>query len=216
MEQLSARLATSLGSFGIGVTTTSIGGIEIREIPGPPLGTFTARSATLQLGFAADLSSDVTMGAAFRYLYEKIYLDETTGIGFDLGGHYVMPFKGLTAGISFSNLGRLRAHQNEASDLPGEARVGASYQLQFDEWRAEVHGSSAHPLTKGTSRLQVGSEIAYQETFTARFGYQTRYEVRGLSAGVGIAYKIVQCDYAYIPFSSGLGNAHIFSLAIHF
>jgi hypothetical protein len=216
VEQLSARVATPLGSVGIGLTTASIGGIEIREIPGPAQGTFTARSATLQLGFASDLSSDVTIGGVARYLYEKIYLDETTGISLDLGGNYVTPFKGLTAGISLRNLGKLKSYRSVATDLPSEARIGARYEIRFDELRAEVHGSSAHPIKAGISRLHVGTEIAYQETFTVRFGYQTGYDVRGLSAGFGIAYNIAQFDYAYIPFSSGLGTAHIFSLAIQF
>jgi hypothetical protein len=47
---------------------------------------------------------------------------------------------------------------------------------------------------------------------TIRFGYETGYEYRAFSAGVGLQYNIFMIDYAYIPFSSQMGTAHIISV----
>jgi hypothetical protein len=56
----------------------------------------------------------------------------------------------------------------------------------------------------------------YNNTFAARVGYQTGYEARGFSAGIGIEWGSLRFDYAYLPFSYGLGNANQFSLQFSF
>jgi hypothetical protein len=56
----------------------------------------------------------------------------------------------------------------------------------------------------------------YDHALALRLGYETGYESRGFTAGLGFCYSIVQLDYAYVPFSLGLGEAHIFSMGFQF
>ena len=62
-----------------------------------------------------------------------------------------------------------------------------------------------------TSHL--GGEYQAGEHLRLRAGYQTA-ENRGLSAGLGLVVKHWIIDYAYVPFESGLGDAHWLSLQL--
>jgi hypothetical protein len=206
----------SFGTVGFAVTNTNISDIEIREQPGSPIGTFNAHFAAIHLSFARTVLDAVSVGGSVKYLYEKLYVDETTGYGVDLGALYRTPFEGLTAGVSVTNLGRLRQFRSEASQLPSMGRIGGTYGFTLGEFAFTVNAAGAKDLHRSDAHAQVGVETIYDSALAVRLGYQTGYESRGLSAGLGFHFSFVRVDYAYLPFSLGLGDAHIFSLGFRF
>ncbi len=64
--------------------------------------------------------------------------------------------------------------------------------------------------------IHVGSEIVYDKQFALRVGYVTDYEAKGISAGAGFYWNGFNIDYAFTPFSYGIGNANTFSLVYTF
>lgn len=206
----------AFGTVGFAVTNTNIDDIEIREVPGPPIGTFNAHFAAVRLSFARNVFNTLSVGGAVKYLYEKLYIDETTGYGVDLGALYRTPFDGLTAGISVTDLGRLSQFRSEPSQLPSMGRIGGSYAFNLGSFALTVNAAAAKDLHRSDTHALVGVETIYDNALAVRLGYQTGYESRGLSAGLGFQYSFVQVDYAYVPFSLGLGDAHIFSLGFRF
>ena len=215
-EIVGTQIPFSFGTFGLTVLNTNVRGIEIRERPGPPLGTFTARFATFQAGFATKVSDGLLVGGALKYIYEKLYVDEATGIGFDFGAAYRTPVEGLTAGISMTNLGELGEFRNDASQLPAVGRIGASYILLYGEVMLTSSVALAKGLHQTQTHAQLGLEAVYDHMLALRIGYEAGYETRGVAAGLGIRYSILQFDYAYLPFSLGLGDAHLFSIGFQF
>ena len=215
-EHLSGRFSLASGSMGVAVSATSVPGIEIRDVPGPPVGTFSARFATFQLGYAQRILDDVVLGASSKYLYEKIYKHEATGFGVDVGITYRTPIRGFSAAFAVTNLGSLGQFRDQGSDLPGFTRLGASYSSQYDDFDYLISTAWAQSLRFYESHLQASLEASYKRTMTARFGYQTGYDSRGLSAGIGFRYEFIQFDYAYVPFSLALGDGHLFSLGFRF
>ena len=215
-EFLAVRIPVAAGTLGLGGSINSVPGIEIRDVPGPSLGTFSARFASFQMGYAQAVTRDVVIGASTKYLYEKLYVDEAAGFGFDAGLTYSTPLPGLNVGFAVTNLGRLQQFQNESSDLPTFSRVGASYALQQDEFDFSFSGAWANNLRDHESHLQGSLEAVYSQKVSLRCGYQTGYESRALSAGLGIHFDFIQLDYAYVPFSLGLGDSHLFSLGFQF
>jgi len=215
-EFLAARIPFASGTLGLGVSTNSVPGIEIRDVPGPALGTFSARFATFQLGYSQNLTNDIILGASAKYLYEKLYVDEATGFGLDAGIVYCTPVQGLNAGFALTNIGGLQEFRSDRSDLPTFSRVGASYAFQQDELCFSLSGSWASNLRDRENHLQGSLETTYNQKVSLRVGYQTGYESRALSAGIGIRFEFVQLDYAYVPFSLGLGDSHLFSLGFQF
>lgn len=215
-EHIAARIPVFGGNLGLEVSANSVPGIEIRDVPGPSLGTFSARFAAFQIGYAQNLSHDIIFGASAKYLYEKLYVDEATGIGFDAGMIYNTPVQGLTAGFAVTNIGSLQQFRNDRSDLPAFSRVGASYAFRHDDFDFSFSGAWALNLRDPESHMQAGFESIYAQKLSLRLGYQSGYESRALSAGIGIRIDFVQFDYAYVPFGLGLGDSHLFSLGFQF
>ncbi|MBI3585529.1 MAG: PorV/PorQ family protein [Ignavibacteriales bacterium] len=215
-EFIAARLPFSFGTFGVAIGNNNVKGIELRDIPGPAIGTFSARSAFLQGSFAANVVENLNVGGTVKYLYEKIYVDEATGYGFDIGATYRTPLSGLVAGFAVTNLGSLGQLRNETSQVPSFARLGATYSFTESDFNCSAGATLANDAKQSAAHVQLGFETIYDKTFAARIGYVTGYETRGLTAGIGVHYSLVKFDYAYVPFSLGLGDAHLFSLGFQF
>jgi hypothetical protein len=47
-----------------------------------------------------------------------------------------------------------------------------------------------------------------------RFGYKNGYDVQGVTMGLGVGWKSLRFDYAYLPIDYELGDAHRFSLSL--
>jgi hypothetical protein len=215
-EFLGTQIPLSIGTLGLAISTNSVPGIEIRESPGPALGTFSARFAAIQMGFAVRPIENVSVGVSVKYLYEKLYADDATGFGIDAGIVYHTPITGLQAGASVTNTGTLQQFRNERSDLPTFLRAGATYAFELQEFAFSASVATANNLQYAEHHLLGSLEGTYNHFISLRAGYATGYDARGLSAGLGVKYQFVQFDYAYIPFSLGLGDGHLFTLGFQF
>ena len=79
-----------------------------------------------------------------------------------------------------------------------------------------VSGEFQKYIDNDDIHFNTGAEAVYNKTFALRAGYQTGYEAKGFTAGIGVAWGSLNFDYAYTPFSLGLGNANQFSLQFSF
>lgn len=199
---------------GVRVFTTAVRGIEIREIPGPPLGTFDAQTAAIGALVAFPYGPDALLGISVNHVYEKILVDEASSVLFDVGGLYKTPIEGLTAGLSLRHFGTSDAMRARRSRLPTEARVGIAYAMQFDDLALRSMAGLATQNGQPDPRIQLGAEGLFADMLSIRIGYQTGYTARGLSAGVGITHDVLFFDYAFLPTLEGLGHAHIITLGI--
>lgn len=213
---LFVSIPTSFVNAGLSVSTTSIGGIEIRDIPGPPAGTFSARSATIAALFGFQVDADLSVGASLKHAYEKIYVDEAASVLFDIGAVYKLPFEGLTGGASIRHFGIADKMRDLRPRAPTQASFGLSYKNTLDQFDVLGVASVTSGTVSGSARSQFGVECAYANTVSLRLGYQSAFEVRGLSFGLGLSYGLFSFDYGSIPFSDGLGNGHLVSVGIIF
>jgi hypothetical protein len=211
-ELLSLAAPLKLGTIAFSIANTSVDGIEVREVPGPALGTFNYQSASFQILYAVEISQSICIGIAPKYLYEKIYVDEATGYSIDAGILYQPSLNGIILGCSLTGLGSLGAFHFEQTDLPSQIRLGGTYSFLIQEFSFRTALAFSSELGTSLHHLHLGGEATYDNTMTLRFGYATGYDIRGFSAGIGIRYNIAVVDYAYIPFSLQTGNAHIISI----
>jgi len=214
-ECLSIAAPFSFGSLSLSIANTSVDGLELRTIPGPAIGTFNTQSTSFQLTYGVELTQNIRIGIAPKYLYEKIFVDEATGYGIDAGVIYTPPVDGVNLGCSLTNLGSLSAFRNERTDLPSQIRVGGTYSFNLDEMIFRAATTFSSEFGTSINHCSIGGEVTYDHTFTARFGYQTGIDTRGFSAGIGIRYSFVSVDYAYVPFSLQIGNSHLISIGFN-
>lgn len=215
-EFIGVRFPLAKGSAALAVSANAIPGIEIREKPGPAIGTFTARFASLEAGFAADVWENFSAGVTAKYLYQKLYLDDAVGFGIDLGILYQTPIAGLQVAAAVTNSGRVEQFRGERSDLPTFARVGAAYHIGVDDFHFRISASSASSLQNSENHIAGSFEGLYKEFLAIRTGYQTGYDSHSVTAGIGIVYEFLALDYGYVPFTYGFGGAHLLSLGFQF
>lgn len=204
--------------FALGFNVTSVDGIEFREIPGEPVTTFDANYFFGSLSTGFFVTDEISMGASIKYLYEGLLNDEASGFGFDFGINYLLPYKGLTASAVLKNIGSMNELRNEATKLPAEVRIGTAYTYSLEDAKFDFTGGVEFQkyLDTEDNHFNFGGEILYNKLIAARAGYQSGYESRGFTAGVGLMWGNLKFDYAFLPFSLGLGNANLFSLQFKF
>jgi hypothetical protein len=213
-EYLAAKSEIGDFSFGAAVNSTSINNIEIRDVPGPAIGTFDSHDASVGLSGAYAFDSTFAIGVTANYLYEKIYYAEATGGGFSFGAIYQSPWN-IRFGASVSNLGSMGVLDSLSSTLPTSIRVGAGDVFKLDDHNSTltVAADLLSYTVEDRSHLLTGVEYNYQNTVAFRVGYQTGYDSKSFSAGFGVKYQFLHFDYAFVPFQNDLGDTNILSLS---
>lgn len=203
--------------FAVGFNVTSISDIEVRLNPGEPISKFNANYFYGSLSTAYKIDDGFTVGASLKYLYEGLLNDESTGFGFDFGVSYFLPFEGLSLSAVVRNIGSMNELRNQSTRLPSEIRVGSSYNFKLDDYKLDfVLAGEYQKYFDADDHLNFGFEVLYDNLIALRGGYQTNYESRDLTAGIGLMWGNLKFDYSYIPFSLGIGSANLFSLGFKF
>jgi len=204
--------------WAVGFNVTSVADIEVRERPGEAISSFNANYFFLSLSSGFKVINDLDFGATVKYIYEGILNDQSVGYGLDFGLNYFTPVKGLTASTVIRNIGSMNALNVVGTTLPLDFHLGGAYNYNLPTAKLDliVTGEFQKYLDNDDIHFNTGAEAVYNETFAARVGYQTGYEARGFTAGIGIEWGSLRFDYAYTPFSLGLGNANQFSLQFSF
>jgi hypothetical protein len=61
-QSLAAAVPTRFASLAFAITNTSVPGIEVRDIPGPPIGSFTARAVSMRASAALTATPEISIG----------------------------------------------------------------------------------------------------------------------------------------------------------
>ena len=208
------------GSWGIGfhLNTTTVPKIEIRTKPGEREGTFDARDLSTGISFAVTLSEDLSAGVTAKYILEKLYTEFVDGYAFDFGARYQFSESNLAAAIAVSNLGSMGELRNESVTLPALIRVGASYVIPVSAINGHVlvEANGVDVFKEKKIHAHIGAEADYENSLFLRVGYQSGFDVKGISAGLGAVYAQFRFDYGFTPFQNDFGSSHTISLSYQF
>ena len=205
--------------FALGFNVTSVSDIPYRTIPTQdPETSFSANYFFGSLSTGFFVTDEISVGASLKYLYEGLLNDEANGFGFDFGLNYLLPIKGLTASAVIRNIGSMNKLRSEATKLPTELRIGTAYTYSLEDSKFDFTGGAEFQryLDTEDNHFNFGGEVLYNKLIAARAGYQSGYESRGFTGGIGLMWGNLKFDYAFLPFSLGLGNANLFSLQFKF
>lgn len=219
-EYLGLSVPFSGWSFGIHLGLTSVGGIEVRDVPGEPLALTDTRNFAGGFTAAFALADGVDFGATAKYVFEKIDVEEAGGYAFDFG-LAVRPFSEgdlaeLRTGVALANLGSMTELRTVSTNLPLLLRYGAAYRIPVEAVKGALNVSAEglSLLEESTTHLNLGAEFDYVGMVFLRLGYQSGYENKGLTFGAGATYSALRFDYAFTSFSEVFGNAHTVALSV--
>lgn len=204
--------------FALGFNVSSVNDLEFRTRPGEPETKFDANYFFGSLSTGFNVTEEIAFGASIKYLYEGLINDEANGVGFDFGVNYLLPYKGVTASAVIKNIGSMSALRNEGTNLPTEFRFGTAYNFIMEKSKLDITAGVEYQKYTDTddNHFNFGGEVLYNRLIAFRAGYQTGFESRGFTAGAGLMWGSLKFDYAFLPFSEGLGNANLFSLQFKF
>ena len=204
--------------WAIGLNYTSITDIEIRTRPGEPDSKFDANYFFGSLSTGFYVWDKLSFGTTIKYLYEGLLNDEASGLGFDFGLNYETPVKGLSLSTVIKNIGSMNALRNEETQLPTDFRLGSAYKFGVESAKLDFIAVAEFQKYLDTDDIHfnLGGDIIYDEIFALRVGYQSGYEAKSFTGGIGLMWGSLRFDYTYMPFSLDLGNANLFSLQFKF
>jgi hypothetical protein len=201
-------------AFGVSVQRAAVNDIEIREVPGAPIDKFNSENLAIGVSLAYMFSPGISIGVTPKFLYEKIYVDDASGLAFDIGTNYTKD--NFSASFVISNLGSINELRHASTKLPASLRLGAGYKLNKNDFAFRFGLDGYKVLDGGSMHIHAGGEAAYKDMFFLRAGYQTNYENKSLTAGVGFKYKAITLDYAFVPYKYEFSNSNTFSLGLNF
>lgn len=219
-EYLGVAVPANGWSFGVFLGLTSVGGIEVRDVPGEPIAETDTRNFAGGFTAAFSLADGVDVGTTVKYVYEKIHVDEASGYAFDFG-LAVRPFADgslapLRTGFTLANVGSMTALRTVETTLPMLLRYGAGYRFPIESVKGglTVEAAGLTLLEESATHLNIGAEFDYLGIVFLRAGFQSGYETKDLSFGGGAVYGGLRFDYAFTPFNDIMGNAHTIALSV--
>jgi hypothetical protein len=215
-EFLAGKIKASKFAFGFSLNNTAVDDIEVREIPGAPQEKFNAQNFSMGLSIGYKVNEMLSLGITGKFLFEKIYVDNASGFAVDLGGLYVK--ERLSLGLAISNLGSMSELRNESTKLPVSIRGGGSYIIPVTglESNLMLAVDGYKVLDGGKFHANAGAEFLYKDFLALRVGYQSGYENKNLTTGIGLRYKAINLDYAFVPYKYSLGSSHTITLGTSF
>lgn len=215
-EFLAAKITGSKFAFGLSLNNTAVDDIEVREIPGAPLEKFNAQNFSMGLSVGYKVNEMLSLGITGKFLFEKIYVDNASGFAVDFGGLYKK--ERLSLGLAISNLGSMSELRSEATKLPISVRGGASYMIPVTGLQSIllISADGYKVLDGGKFHANGGAEFLYKDFLALRVGYQSGYENKSITTGLGLRYKAINLDYAFVPYKYSLGSSHTITLGTSF
>ena len=214
-EFFASAFKVSKNTLAFSFTINTVPDIERREsATTEPLSYFDAHQVALGASWARQIAHRIDLGLTLKWLHEEIDIHRASGIGFDFGGIYSFGDR-FNLGFAILNLGPSMKFEEQEYPLPSFYKIGAVFTGSENRLRGDY--AFALDLVKPKDedlRVHTGAEYTLPQNFTLRLGYQFGYDEKGFTVGLGFKIKRYGIDYAFVPYSSDLGNTHRISLNV--
>lgn len=206
------------GSIASSITYLSTGKIQGYDLYGIKTNEFTNYDFIGSIAYSHKLADSIFIGLSLKNIYEKLDDESSLAVAVDAGS--VCRFDDLSFGIAIQNLGTAMKFVSESFQLPMNVKIGGSYRLLSNSLIVALDVN--FPRGSNTN-ISAGGEYNYHiDDFmlSGRLGYNTATSrelssIAGISTGIGLAFKGILLDYAWVPFGD-LGQAHQISLSYKF
>lgn len=205
--------AIPLGRWTVGARMGYVGSDGFPSRTGPsenPLGFYDAADGIFQGALAGPVDDRLSVGISAAWVVEHIDLE--TAQSFVLGvGILYRAHKRLDIGMAFTNVGPPAKFIDREFKLPNLLRLGGRWDLGVADVRVEIVAGDNDNV-----KWHFGSEYEIDPRLIVRSGIRLGYDTQWFSGGFGArtADQRLGVDYAFAPYSDGLGSTHRFGLTI--
>jgi hypothetical protein len=225
-------------AIGFAIYSNAISDIEVRSVPGQPVGNFSVNYVVVSGGYAKELFG-INTGISASWLNEQYLEQNATGYALNLGlSKAVLADEKLILGASLNHVGRMQRLNALRTELPSQAKIGLRSEIVrlnltsgegqalplslttvFDVvYALDQNNSSSEMVSRVDNDLffNTGLELKIGSIILVRGGYKSWDATRKWSFGLGFRVNDIQVDLAQIPFNDGFGNAWSASLRYFF
>jgi len=212
MSSLGFAKPTNIGAFGIGITHLRASNIPITDVNGAVIEGSVQSESVLTFSYGNSLFNRFHLGASIRYLHSGQVV-ESSGFSLDFG-LLANPVRRFYFGATIQQMASYLAMGDdyESQTLPRNIKAAAAF-----NWDKVFIGFGLDNLLSSHYRkISAGCEIKPYRYIALRTGL--RAGMRGetnlsWSAGMGLIFKRMQIDYAYMNQTS-FASTHLFSISI--
>lgn len=212
---------SELGTFASGFILLDYGSMPRTVVGGGQkvydvVGSFSANSFALNFSYSKMLTDRFSFGIGLKFVQETIDVYKAKNILLDGGVLYYTGLSSLRIAATIQNFGTNAKFINDEFKMPAMLRLGAALEALGNygsEYRITLSTEALHP-SDGDERINLGSEISWQELITFRAGYKFFYDEETYSFGVGINPNLqmpASLDFAFADYGR-LGNILRFTL----
>lgn len=182
---LSLALPTAKsGTFGMGLTYLTVGGIEAADSAGNMLGEISVYNMAATCAYAAK-TDGLCLGVGAKFIQQDYDVESGAGFAVDTGFIIELAKDMLSLGASALNIGPKAKIGDVKNKLPMNYRAGVGCKpIDNLTLAADIE----KPID-ADNKLHAGAEYDYNSLLSVRVGYQTIKDMgkgAGLTAGAGI------------------------------
>jgi hypothetical protein len=165
-----------------------------------PLGSTSAYDLVASVSMGFPVINGGGVGITLKGLYEKLDVSDAAGLAFDIGIQAPLSFwsERLTAGFAVRNLGSMGELDQETLTLPWSVAGGLALTepISWGTWYFRG-GVDYWKPADDWAQVRLGIEAA-RDLLRLRAGYRYGRGWNTFSAGLGLAMRGWQLDYAYV------------------
>ena len=203
-------------------------------------GNFSAKDASITLGYAHNLNDFFTVGANVKYIHSQLETYTSFAAAMDLGVVFHDIDYETNVALSIRNIGtQFKPYDKVKESLPIQVNLGISHLLEHVpiELTATLHdlqkfdiseqyredGRELPTIRKAIDHLSVGAELFPQRGFNLRFGYNFKRgnelntdltrNFSGFSAGFGLRISSFRLEYTHAQYHAS-SNTDFFGLVV--
>lgn len=211
VEQAAVTHETDWGTLGLSFTGLYMDDIERRDdnASATPLGEYGVYDVSFALAFARYVVPNVSVGVSVKSILERIDEVSAKGVAFDVGIYHISRIEGVKLAAVAGNLGPRMKFDSEEFPLPAYGKIGGSYERAIPALDGGILASLDIMFPNDDDvREHLGAEYNYQRMLFLRAGYKAGYDSQGATFGLGVNYRSVSIDYAWMLVKNDLGDSH--------
>ena len=201
--------------IGLALRNLSYGEIEKRDDVGYLLGHYSPSDIAVSGNYALRLSPNLYAGANLSVAYETLDTASSLALFTDIGVSAITMFKDSRISAAVRNLGFGGKMDKETVKLPISYDVDAFKGFEIGEQYLGIEAGISLPAD-AEIQPRLAAEFKLMDLLSLRAGYRFNHDSTDLSTGIGLNISSFVIDYAFVPYTNGLGDVHSFGLSYRF
>jgi len=215
LSNIAINSSSHRNSFGFVFRSIDYGRIDSRDETGEIIGEYHPLELNLGFNYAHRLTPNLFGGANLILLYQKLESSTSVGFATDYGVIYLTPIEGLNLNLALKHVGLTEKGDVERIKLPIAPEAGLSYIYPVSYLKLYLDVSLIK-YSDDKLKLNTGGMVRINDMLDLRMGYLVNSDTQSMTTGLGLQWRRIAFDYAFLPSKNEVENSNSFSITYKF